>query len=40
MEEELKKLSNKELLQLYKLIEDHKNYLDNELEKVEKVEEK
>ena len=40
MEEKLKEISNQELIQLYRLIVDHLEYLENEKQKVEEDEKK
>ena len=40
MEEKLKQISNQELIQLYRLIMGHLEYLENEKQKVEEDEKK
>ncbi len=35
MEEKLKEVTNQDLIQLYRLIKDHLEYLENEKQKVE-----
>ena len=40
MEEKLKEVSNQELLQIYRLIMEHLEYLDNEKQKVEEDDKK
>ena len=38
MEKELKEVTNKELIQLYRLILEHQEFLNNEKKKVEEAE--
>ena len=40
MEQKLKEVSNQELIQLYRLIMEHLEYLENEKQKVEEDEKK
>ena len=40
MEEKIKELSNQELLQIYRMIMDHLDYLQQEKKKVEEEEQK
>jgi hypothetical protein len=40
MEEELKEATNQELIQIYRLIKEHLEYLEKEKQKVEENEEK
>ena len=40
MEEKLKEVSNQELLQIYRLIMEHLEYLDNEKQKLEEDDKK
>jgi len=40
MEEKLKEISNQELIQIYRLIVDHLEFLENEKQKVEEDEKK
>ena len=40
MEKELKEITNKELIQLYRLILEHQEFLNNEKKKVEEADNK
>lgn len=40
MEEKLKEVTNQDLIQLYRLIKDHLEYLENEKQKVEEADKK